>query len=185
MVRAVERFHLYLYGINFTIVTDCNALVFALKVNLNPKIARWTLALQNYTFKVTHRPGTRMSHVDALSRAVDYVNELPLEGELEFRQLNDPRIKEISENLEYKDDDKFDMINGLIYKKDGENRKFVVPESMVNSVLRAHHDNMDDCALEKTVQGISQRYWFPGLRKRITDYLEKLSYLYYVQQCVK
>lgn len=66
MVRAVERFHLYLYGINFTIVTDCNALVFALnKANLNP---RWTLALQNYTFKVTHRPGTRMSHVESRRR---------------------------------------------------------------------------------------------------------------------
>lgn len=59
------------------------------------------------------------------------MNELPFESELEFRQLNDPRIKEISENLEYKEDNKFDMINGLIYRKDGENRKFVVPESMV------------------------------------------------------
>jgi len=27
IVRAVQRFHLYLYGLNFTIVTDCNALV--------------------------------------------------------------------------------------------------------------------------------------------------------------
>lgn len=46
IVRSVERFHLYLYGIPFTIVTDCNALVYALnKANLNPRIARWTLAL--------------------------------------------------------------------------------------------------------------------------------------------
>lgn len=58
IVRAVERFHLYLYGLDFTIVTDCNALVYAInKANLNPRIARWTLALQNYHFKVTHRPG--------------------------------------------------------------------------------------------------------------------------------
>jgi len=27
IVRAVERFHVYLYGINFVVVTDCNALV--------------------------------------------------------------------------------------------------------------------------------------------------------------
>jgi len=41
IVRAVERFHLYLYGLNFTIVSDCNALVYAVnKANLNPRIAR-------------------------------------------------------------------------------------------------------------------------------------------------
>lgn len=40
IVRAVERFHLYLYGLKFVIVTDC-ALVYAVnKANLNPKIAR-------------------------------------------------------------------------------------------------------------------------------------------------
>lgn len=48
IVKAIERFHIYLYGINFTIVTDCNSLVHAItKANLNPRIARWTLTLQN------------------------------------------------------------------------------------------------------------------------------------------
>lgn len=86
VVRAVERFHLYLYGIKFTIVTDCIAIVYAVKkANLNPRIARWTLAMQNYNFDITHRPGSRMAHVDALSRSAGYVNELSLERELEFR----------------------------------------------------------------------------------------------------
>lgn len=66
VVRAVERFHLYLYGLSFTVVTDCGALVN--KANLNPRIARWTLVLQNYQFKLVHRPSERMRHVDALSR---------------------------------------------------------------------------------------------------------------------
>lgn len=57
IVKAVERFHLYLYGVDFTIVTDCNTLVYVVnKANLNPRIARWTLTLQNYTFKLIHRP---------------------------------------------------------------------------------------------------------------------------------
>lgn len=69
IVRAVERFYMYLFGLEFTVVTDCNALVYAInKANLNPRIARWTLALQNYNFKIAHRPGKRMVHVDALSR---------------------------------------------------------------------------------------------------------------------
>jgi len=118
IVRAVERFHLYLYGLFFTVVTDCNALVYAVtKANLNPRIARWTLALQNYSFKMAHRPAERMRHVDALSRSIGYVSEVPLERELELRQLTDPRIQEIANELEFSDNEKFTLVNGLVYKK--------------------------------------------------------------------
>lgn len=33
-----------------------------------PIIARWVLALQDFTFSVKHRPSTNMKHVDALNR---------------------------------------------------------------------------------------------------------------------
>jgi len=173
IVRAVERFHLYLYGLNFTIVSDCNALVYAVnKANLNPRIARWTLALQNYSFKIVHRPGTKMRHVDALSRAVAHVSEMPLERELEFRQIADPKLKQISEDLEFKDSEKFSLVNGLVYRKQDVNLKFAVPESMVVSVLRAHHDDSGHVGKEKTYQSISQNYWFPAMRKRVYDYVD-------------
>jgi len=159
IVRSVERFHLYLYGLNFTIVTDCNALVYAVnKVSLNLHIARWTLALQNYNFKVVHRPGAKMRHVDAFSRSVVYVHEMPLERELEFRQMTDTRLKQISEELEFSDSDKFCLVNGLVYRKCGD-LKFAVPDTMVPSVLRAHHDDADHCGKEKTYQSVAQAYW--------------------------
>jgi len=173
IVRAVERFHIYLYGINFTIVSDCNALVYAMnKANLNPRIARWTLTLQNYSFKVTHRSADRMTHVDALSRSVGYVNELPLERELELRQLADARVKEIADKLEYEEDAKFELIDGLVYRKSEDSPKFVVPDSMVHSVLKAHHDDMAHCGAEKTLKRIKQNYWFPLMRKKIYEYIE-------------
>lgn len=65
VVKAVERFHIYLYGLQFRVVTDCHALVYAVnKAHVNPRIARWMLRLQNYSFNVIHREGKRMSHVD-------------------------------------------------------------------------------------------------------------------------
>ena len=68
VVKAVERFHIYLYGLTFNVVTDCHAVVYAVsKANLNPRIARWVLRLQNYKFKVSHRAGLKMAHVDSLS----------------------------------------------------------------------------------------------------------------------
>jgi len=41
-----------------------------------------------------------------------------LEKELEFRQLSYLRTLEISKELEFKDNDKFALVNGLVYKKD-------------------------------------------------------------------
>jgi len=70
IVYALRRFRIYLQGIPFKIVTDCNALVMTLnKQNLNPRIARWALELQDFDYSTEHRPGKKMSHVDALSRA--------------------------------------------------------------------------------------------------------------------
>src|SRR5580765_822239 len=67
-VYAIKRFHIYLSGIPFTIVTDCNSFRLTLsKHTVNPRIYRWAMLLQNYDFKIQHRPGERMSHVDALS----------------------------------------------------------------------------------------------------------------------
>lgn len=109
MVRAIERFHVYLYGIEFTIVTDCNALVYAVnKANLNPRIAQWILQLQNYRFKLIHRAGKQMPHVDALSRQIAYIDTIPIERELEYKQLQDEKIKSIANKLEYEESDKFD-----------------------------------------------------------------------------
>jgi len=82
IVKSVERFHIYLYGLDFTVITDCHALVYELnKVNINPRIARWTLKLQNYRFKIIHREGRRMAHMDALSRIMAF-EAMPLEKEL-------------------------------------------------------------------------------------------------------
>jgi len=111
IVRAVERFHIYLYGVYFRIITDCSALVYATKkANLNPRISRWILALQNYNFDVMHRPGGKMVHVDALSRSVGAIDELPIERKLEYLQLADPKIKKISYRLELEDDKRYAMV---------------------------------------------------------------------------
>lgn len=83
IIKTIERFHIYLYGLEFTIITDCHALVHAVnKPNINPRITRWILKLQNCKFKIIHRDGGKMAHVDALSSAVSLVEILPLEKEL-------------------------------------------------------------------------------------------------------
>lgn len=114
VVRSVERFHIYLYGLNFTVVTDYHALVFAVnKANINPRISRWVIKLQNYQFKIIHRDNRRMMHVDALSRIVYYIETMPLEKELQFRQLQDVKLKALAEQLEQNDHKDFELLDGL------------------------------------------------------------------------
>ena len=74
------------------------------KANLNPRIARWVLRLQNYKFKLSHRVGEKMAHVGSLSQIVSLVGLMPIERELEIHQLQDMRLEVIAKKLEVKDD---------------------------------------------------------------------------------
>lgn len=87
-----------------------------------------------------------MSYVDALNRHVGYINFIPLERELEFLQLQDSKLKQIASELEYKDE-KFELLDGLICRKGSDRPRFVVPESMVNAIIKVYHDNMSHCGL--------------------------------------
>lgn len=69
VVKTLQRFRHYLFGQHFTLITDCNAVRFTIeKQNINSRIARWVLALQEFSFDAIHRNGNQMGHVDALSR---------------------------------------------------------------------------------------------------------------------
>lgn len=69
IIYALRRFRVYLEGISFKIVTDCNPLAMTLgKKQVNARIARWALELENFNYTIQHRKGASMGHVDALSR---------------------------------------------------------------------------------------------------------------------
>jgi hypothetical protein len=66
---AVESLKYYLLGREFVLVTDHAPLAW-MKQNKerNARVTRWFLSLQNFSFKVEHRPGKLQGNADALSR---------------------------------------------------------------------------------------------------------------------
>lgn len=174
IIYALRRFRIYLYGIKFKIITDCESLRLTLnKKDINPRIARWALELQSYDYEVLHRAGSQMQHVDALSRvtSIMVIDDNPLEFNLSVCQNEDLVIKELRANLEKTEDKYYEMRNGLVYRKDKNNLLFYVPTAMENIILRKYHDEMGHLGVEKTVSTIMYNYWFPNLRQKVEKYI--------------
>jgi hypothetical protein len=76
------------------------------KKDINPRISKWALILENYDYAVEHRAGKRMQHVDALSRCtpVMVIEENRFEQNLAIAQNLDPVIKALKSELEVRED---------------------------------------------------------------------------------
>ena len=72
LVWACERFHVYLYGAEFDLLTDHKALEFIFSPRSKPsaRIERWVLRLLPYRYRVIHIAG-RKNIADSLSRLLN------------------------------------------------------------------------------------------------------------------
>ena len=72
-VWSIDYFKYYLYGKNFTVVTDHRALLSILKEHrsnksYNSRLSRWIDRLLTYNFTIEHMPRAKMGLVDYISR---------------------------------------------------------------------------------------------------------------------
>ena len=187
VVKSLKRFRIYLLGAHFTLKTDCAALRTTLsKKDLLPRIARWWLQIQEFDFDIEYREGTRMAHVDALSRN-------PLQNKTEtiltirlsdwdwvtIAQSQDDRVKEIIKILEntpktkneHKIHGEYKIEGGKLMKiVNGEN-KIYVPKRHRSQLVRTYHDKMGHFAVSKTLNKIQEEFWFPAMRKYVLRYV--------------
>ena len=74
LLFGVKKFHQYLSGRAFTILTHHKPLVSSLEENkgvplmASGRIQRWAIMLSSYQYKLRYRPGTTNANADALSR---------------------------------------------------------------------------------------------------------------------
>ncbi|KFD49780.1 hypothetical protein M513_09375 [Trichuris suis] len=74
IIYAVKKFHQYLYGRPFTIITDHKPLLGllhphkALPQVMSPRMLRWSLMLAAYDYELRISPGVKVANADGLSR---------------------------------------------------------------------------------------------------------------------
>ncbi|GFY13623.1 retrovirus-related Pol polyprotein from transposon 297 [Trichonephila clavipes] len=128
-----------LFRTSFKIITDCDALVKMLsKKELNPRLARWALCLQEFNCTIVHRTGSKMAHVDALSRP-SHCMLIQNSVHIQFlkAQQADHQITAIKTLLETTPHDSHIVKNKLLYKTVNVTDLLVVPDEMQANIQKS------------------------------------------------
>lgn len=176
VVISVRKFRNYLYGIKFTVVTDCNALRLTwTKRDLSPRIGRWWLALQEYDFDVIYRPGTQMKHVDALSRQPlpFTVNMIKEADWVDCIQSQDDGCMLIKKQLEEGTAEKcYTLVDNKICRVINKENRILIPKDVRWRVVKLQHDDNGHPGLKRTLESIQRKYWFPQMKEFVTKYVK-------------
>ncbi|GFV29824.1 hypothetical protein TNCV_1926491 [Trichonephila clavipes] len=118
IINALKKFRVYLLGQHFKIVTDCSAFQKTMqKKELITRIARWAHQLEEFDYKKKRRAGSRMKHIDALSRyPVMIVCNDTLTSKLKKAQEEDDNIQTLKSLLEKQESEEFFERNVILYK---------------------------------------------------------------------
>lgn len=158
---------------------------------LNPQIIRLNDLLSEYDYRIVHRPGETLAHVDALSRApveppeiTSSVNILSVntdEDVVLLYQSIDESIK-VKKEISAKEEtartryekgcvDNYEMRNGILYKQRDGKLLYVVPKSMRKSLVIRFHDMKSHPGVERTVTRILEHYYFPSVRAYVKRHI--------------
>lgn len=175
---GVEKYRGYIEGTHFFVITDHASLkwLFSLKDPIG-RLARWTTRLSQFDFELHHRKGNQNVVADFLSRhifsievenfthdewytnMIQKVNNFP-EKYPDFRVENNTLLKHIrpTHNIDSNLSD----------------WKIVVPTANRKEILEACHDSplAGHFGVFKTTARISERYYWPGLRKDVRYFVK-------------
>jgi hypothetical protein len=147
----------FLYGRKFQIVTDHAALKWLITVKNHQcaRLTRWVLKLSEYEFEIIHKPGKKHVNVDVLSQHIATVHsfqenaettdELDLTHNVILReQRTDEYCQRQLEKVRNETEVDFSIDNtGILhFGKENHDRRIVIPQTLVHTVIEYHHDKV-------------------------------------------
>ncbi|CAI6358281.1 unnamed protein product [Macrosiphum euphorbiae] len=169
VIWTLNRLRPYLLVIRFTVVTDCQSLIYLnIQKTVKPQIACWFEVLQEFEFDIKFRLGERMAHVDALSRAVcptateeDFSVKQELSARLDvfvamtaiervrFMQQGDDATKDLIQLVlatrpltehEERTVERYELHDGVLHRRYAGRLLLVVPRPMRKGIVIGEHD---------------------------------------------
>lgn len=199
LVWCVEKFYIYLYGIEFEILTDCKALIFLFTPRSRPcaRIERWVLRLQGFDYSITHIPGDQ-NQADVLSR-LSTLKPVPFDQreEIMIREIMDFAAHAVAVPWEKmveatKSDSELQMVLKLMdqdrkHELPTEFRVFgnelcrvgdillrgdriVVPKELRPRILKIAHEGHLGTTMMKSTLRLS--VWWPKLDKEVENFVK-------------
>ncbi|UYV63051.1 hypothetical protein LAZ67_2002979 [Cordylochernes scorpioides] len=174
----------YLFGRNFTVVTDHHSLCWLAGLkDPSRRLARWALRLQEFDITVVYKSGRKHNDADCLSR-----NPVPEEQEdfpniisiidIRAEQSRDPNLANIIDKIEQTGPFKgFEVMDGVLYKRNyepyGRQRLLVLPKQMRLEILKNLHDapTAGHLGFAKTYDRARKRFFWGGMYKTIRQYI--------------
>lgn len=175
IISSLKKFRHYLLGIPFKIFTDCSAFEQTMKKReLTTRVARWALLLEEFEYMLEHRSGSRMKHVDALSRYP--INVITRSGTaisttIKNAQMTDKHLKTVRAVLEKGPYQDFIMKNEVLYKMHNGRELLVIPKKMQPEIIRSAHDN-GHFAVKKVEELILREYHFDQMKDKISSHIK-------------
>ncbi|XP_055307067.1 uncharacterized protein K02A2.6-like [Sitodiplosis mosellana] len=201
LIWAVERFHFYLFGREFELITDHKPLevIFGPRSKPCARIERWVLRLQSYKYKVVYKPG-KTNIADPLSRLIQETSPQPAvstksnEYVAWILSYAEPKAIKLQEILsESTKDVMIQSVKSAIYEnvwnesaspfKHFETElcfeddillrgnRIVLPACLWNRALELAHEGHPGISVMK--RRLRSKVWWPGLDKQVEDYVKK------------
>ena len=164
IIYAITVFKPYIYGREFTCVTDHRPLEWLMsKKDPTGKLERWAIKLQEYQMKIGYRSGKTNQNADSLSRTPMVACYNFGVGDWVEDQAQDEYCQSIISSLDHNENPSYIFLpNGLLAKKDG---RIVVPARKRHTVLELNHDHKlsGHLGVSKTLARIKKLYTWPQM----------------------
>ncbi|GIX81280.1 reverse transcriptase [Caerostris darwini] len=156
------------------------------KKDLVTRVARWVLLLEEFDYEITHRPGDRMKHVDALSRyPVMMIVDDTIKARLKKAQLEDKNICSLKQLLNSNESQEYFTRNEILYKFVGGRELIIAPSDMQTELVKLAHEKGHFSAAKTEKVTLSAP--LPSTNKRyqhiftVIDAFTKFTWLYPVK----
>lgn len=195
VIFSIKKCRHYLYQRKFTVVVDHHSLCGLIGRDVNGRLLRWQLYLQEYEFVIKYKKGSQHCNADCLSRRplpetipetadTDHDNTLSLLTDAErlsTAQTNDEFCKTINRKIEI---NKIQNFKGFYVKDNvlfkmrqtdfGRRDVPVLPEKWIRDVLEELHDGPFSChrGIASTLYNLNKRFFVRNAESKVRTHIK-------------